>query len=115
MRLPKVMKQTRRGKSRHVVDWEGHDGKRHQLVFPTKEAAEAKRFAVEQELRIADPLAAPPSDLTVGQLFDRWIASHPVKPRTRESYQDSWDGHLKPAFGVTPATKLTRFQVREFL
>ena len=72
MNVVRVAKQQRRGKTRWIVDWTDHAGKRHQPQFKTKEQAEDKADTVRSRLRAQQGRSPElPHTITWTELFER--------------------------------------------
>lgn len=56
-----------------------------------------------------------PSEMTVGELFDRWLAHRDVRPVTLEMYEKMARIYLKPALGAVPLARLTPVAVQDAL
>lgn len=97
-----------------------HNTKRKKKAFPDKETA--LRFARTLRERLAEgdfgvdkeqPEAKP-----FNAYFESWLNGYGptrLKPSTQELYWSTFKCHLKPFFGETDLTKITREQVKRFL
>src|SRR5262249_51939931 len=113
----RVAKQQRRGKTRWIVDWTDHDGKRHQPQFKTKEQAEDNAEKVRSDLRKQDGRSPElPQTITWTELFERMMRDRSdLKPRTIECYRTTHTRYLKAEFGAMEVRNISRLRLREFL
>ena len=101
--------------------WEGRyiamrlpDGRaKYKSVYgKTHDIVKKKQMAAIQALA-KEPAAA--CDLTVKELFARYLAQADVKPSTRERYRFMIERHILPQLGQTPVSKLTAKGLSDFL
>jgi integrase len=71
--------------------------------------------------RVADITRGIPTKVfepvRVQEMFDKWMSEveRTCKPRTVQDYRSRWESHLKPAFGKTFATDITKQHVVDYL
>jgi len=112
--------QKRAGK--HGVSWRVRydvaqpDGSRKQVseTAPTKREAEALLAKRLHELQTGAYVA--PTDLTVGELLDRWFATHAerVCAATLHRYRRAAHTHILPTIGAVKLVRLTTLGVQDF-
>lgn len=83
-------------------------GKRRHIYAPTAREARQKRDAAIRDSQLG--IIAPPHRTTTGGFLLAWVndvAAHRLAPRTVERYRGIISGHIVPAIGKVPLSKLT--------
>lgn len=101
--------------------WEGRyiamrlpDGKaKYKSVYGSSRSAVKKKILAALQTLAKEPAAS--CDLTVKELFARYLAQTDVKTSTRERYRFMIERHVLPQLGQTPASKLTAKGLSDFL
>ena len=101
--------------------WEGRyiamrlpDGKaKYKSVYGSSRSAVKKKMLAALQTLAKEPAAS--CDLTVKELFARYLAQTDVKTSTRERYRFMIERHVLPQLGQTPASKLTAKGLSDFL
>lgn len=97
------------------------DGRRVSLgTYPTKRAAEAAYARSVTEQADGKHLAVRSRGTTLAEYAPKWLESRltsrgePLRPRTRELYDNQLELHILPTFGATALAKITTAQVRNW-
>lgn len=97
------------------------DGRRVSLgTHPTKRAAEAAYARSITEQADGKHLAVRARGTTLAEYAPKWLDSRltshgePLRPRTRELYDNQLELHILPTFGDAPLAKITTAQVRNW-
>jgi integrase len=102
--------------ARWAVRYAGPDGKERSRSFATKDAAvawDAARRTDNGAGRALDPTAGR---RTVGDYADRWLAAKAgLTPAARHWYSVAVRVHVRPRWGATSVTAVTRAAVNEWL
>ena len=101
--------------------WEGRyiamrlpDGKaKYKSVYGPSRSAVKKRMLAALQTLAKEPAAS--CNLTVKELFARYLAQTDVKTSTRERYRFMIERHVLPQLGQTPVSKLTAKGLSDFL
>ncbi len=90
------------------------DGRRYSVYGRTE--AEALQRLAELERRLAIDQPPAPGRLTVGELYQRWLATEAKrwKPRTAWNYQRLYDRSIGPALGNVRLARLTPDRLQRF-
>jgi integrase len=97
-----------------------HHKKRKKKHFPSKEEASLFARQVRERLALGDFSIAEeqPEAKPFSAYFETWLNGYGptrLKPSTQELYWSTFKCHLKPFFGETDLTKISREQVKRFL
>lgn len=95
--------------------YRGPDGKQRSKDFDTKAAATT--WANEQDRRVrrnewTDPDAGR---ATVADMYQPWIDSRELKPKTRDTYERLWRSMVEPRWGKVRLTGVTTSDVRAWV
>jgi integrase len=97
------------------------DGRRVSLgTHPTKRAAEAAYARSVTDQADGKHLAVRARGTTLAEYSPKWLDSRltsrgePLRPRTRELYDNELELHILPTFGDVPLAKITTAQVRNW-
>jgi len=97
------------------------DGRRVSLgTYPTKRAAEAAYARSITEQADGKHPALRARGTTLGEYAPKWLDSRltsrgePLRPRTRELYDNELELHILPTFGAVPVAKITTAHVRNW-
>jgi integrase len=109
--------QGKRGKTYTVrVDRIDEFGRRKQVEKTFRTMRAAKAFEAQWETEKRQGTLVDPSRVTMGELLREWLAEvkRSKAPKTYEGYENTVRVHLLPAFGSTPAQRLTAAQLTRF-
>lgn len=106
----------KRGKHWLVVVEAGRDpatGKRKRLFATCASKQEAEREEARLKHQVATGLDLEPTRLTVGQYLDRWLQTkrEGLAPSTYLRYREIAHGHITPAIGGIPLSRLRPLHV----
>ena len=90
--------------------WRDAEGTQHSAVFDSRQAA--KNF-LKPHSAAADriPIYVRPDAGTVAAYAANWVATHPLKPVARQTYQYALSRHIVPAVGKKKLTSVSRADI----
>ena len=105
----------RTGKTRWRARYRGGDGRERSHTFDRR--SDAERWLAERLSEVATGAWVPPERARVpfGDYAERWLESHPGKPKTIASYRSILDCHVLPKFGTRPVASIERPAIRKFV
>jgi integrase len=104
--------RTRRGKRGVTYNalWRDEDGRQRSTSFATR--TEARNFLKPQSpVASRIPTYVRPDAGTVAAYAANWVATHPLKPVARQTYQYALSRHIVPAIGKKKLTAVSRADI----
>jgi integrase len=100
------------GRTTYDVRLRTPDGRQYKRSFRTRKEAEtfeARELADRSRGAWVDPRAA---QILLVEYATAWVANRPIRPRTRETYEDLLRIHIIPTLGQLPLSKLAPSGIR---
>ena len=111
----------RQKSKRYLASYIGKDLQRHYAPTPFTAKMDAEAWLANERKMIEQGTWSPPAareaqkyaaTITLADYAATWIAQRPVKPRTRQMYEDLLRLHITPTLGAVPIDALTAQAVR---